>query len=126
MRKLASIVFVFVGVTGIFLLTLKNARAMAGEYGRGDPKHPISNSGWPIGLDVVANRVDRIGGYWVNASDTFYFSGNAADFNNFLKDYSRVQSQSLTLIIDNSSSPIGMFQPLGSCQYKWDNLVGRF
>jgi hypothetical protein len=111
MRRAILTVLLLAGISILTLETMQTANAMAGEYGKADPKHPVSSSGWPAGLEVVVNRADRIGGWWVNSNDTFYYAGNAADFNNFLKDYSRVQSNSLTLIIDNSSGPPGLFQP---------------
>ena len=81
------------GLLGLALVLAcagRMAWAMAGEHGKGDPKHPIAVSTWPVGVSLVANRTDRVRGHWVNSSDWFEYEGNAADFNDFLKDYAKV------------------------------------
>ena len=79
------------------------AHALAGQHGKGDPKRPISASSWPAGVSVLANREDRIGGHWVNASDWFQYAGDAKAFNDFLSGYARVSGQRL-LILENGTA----------------------
>ena len=98
------------------------AWALAGEYGRGDPKHPIAASTWPKGLSVVANRIDRARGHWINEIDCFEYEGDAADFNDFLKDYARVPNA--TVYLDSKASKGASF-PNTSVGYDWEmNVMG--
>lgn len=106
MRKYNVGLLALFGVVAFMAAGSRAAVAMAGKHGKGDPKHPISASFWPKGVEVVANRTDRFGGYWINASDVFYYAGDAKDFNEFLQQYAKVQVASLTLTIDGSSSSL--------------------
>lgn len=51
--------------------------------GDGPPKPP--------GLHDLFNRPERVHGYWVNASDTFFYAGDTAALNTFLEAYARVE-----------------------------------
>jgi hypothetical protein len=42
--------------------------------------------GWPKGMDKLVNATNRVHGYWINAEDVFFFSGDAAQFTAFLRD----------------------------------------
>lgn len=99
------------------------ALAMGGEYGKGDPKHPIGNSTWPTGLDVMANRADRIGGYWINSLDTFLYAGDAKAFNNFLQQYARVEGSHTLYIYTDHTYDHFTLQPR-SGQKDWELNAG--
>src|SRR4051812_26048794 len=64
--------------------------AMGGSHGKGDPKSPISSSGWSAGLTELINREDRIGGSWVNEFDAFDYAGDAKTFNAFIEKYAKL------------------------------------
>ncbi len=69
------------------LLIASSLLAMGGSYGKGNPKSPISSSGWSAELVELVNREDRIGGSWVNQFDSFDYAGTAADFNAFVQKF---------------------------------------
>lgn len=81
--------WILLAVITIQLTSLSTAWAMGGTYGKGDPKHPVSTSAWPTQITVLANRTDRISGFWVNGSDTFNYKGNTKALNQFLAQYAR-------------------------------------
>lgn len=87
-------------LTVLTLLSLAPAAfALGGEHGKGDPKRPISSSAWPAGVTELVNRTDRIGGFWINQSDVFYYAGDAAAFNTFLARYAAVKAAPLRLVL---------------------------
>jgi hypothetical protein len=109
------------------LLLLGSARvalAMAGEYGKGDPKHPIGNSTWPAGTELLANRADRIGGFWVNANDTFFFAGDAKAFNNFLQQYAKVEGSHYLMLRSGDNHDAFALQPLHGDHQDWELQAG--
>lgn len=83
----------------LLLLSGEAAHALYMRWGKGDPAHPISASFWPKGATELANRSDRFDGYMINASDKFYYAGDAKAFNNFLEGYAKVTGSSLELIL---------------------------
>lgn len=54
---------------------------------------------WPKGLTDLANRRDRVHGYFVNREDIFFYSGNTKAFNDFLVGYSKLENTVLQLVI---------------------------
>ncbi len=48
-------------------------------------------SHWPEGLAELVNVPDRIHGYFVNATDVFFFRGNQESFARFLREYARME-----------------------------------
>src|ERR1043166_6937510 len=50
-----------------------------------------NNPGWPSGVTDLVNSTNRVGALWVNATDTFFFSGSVSNFNTFLDDYSNIR-----------------------------------
>src|SRR5579883_3667193 len=70
----------------------QSTSAMMGWHGKGNPKVPVSCSNWPEGIAELANRKDRSGGYWVNASDWFHYNGDVVAFNDFLARYATLKS----------------------------------
>ena len=114
-----------IGATALLLLlgAARAALAMAGEYGKGDPKHPVGNSSWPAGTEVLANRTDRIGGYWVNSMDTFFYAGDAKAFNRFLQQYSKVTG-SHYLALTNYAHDAFTLQPASGGRQDWQLQAG--
>ena len=88
---------------------------MEGKYGKGDPKHPLGASIWLASVSRVTSRADRVRGFWVNDSTWFEYEGDAADFNNFLKDYTKVPGAMLSL---ESKAQHGLL-PNMSMGYDW-------
>jgi hypothetical protein len=50
-----------------------------------------SGDDWPKGLADLVNTTNRAYGYWVNFESIFFFSGTAADFSDFLREYSKIE-----------------------------------
>ena len=88
------------GATIVATLATGQAVFAAGaEYGKGDPKHPISLPTWPAGVSALANRTDRISGHRVNGSSWFLYRGDATAFNDFLQQFAQVKTTPLGLYI---------------------------
>jgi hypothetical protein len=67
------------------------------------------NPAWPRGFLELVNRAERAHGFFVNATDVFYYSGDTQALNQFLEAYARLPGASLKVIIHpgakNASSP---------------------
>ena len=83
----------------VMLAWVQPAFSMGGEYGKGDPKSPSWKLQWPVGVKELVNGENRVGGFWINSNDWFYFAGDTDSFNNFLEQYSKLQDTPLTLVL---------------------------
>jgi len=81
-----------------------------------DHKGPVGGTDkWPQGLRDLANRPDRVHGYFLNFEDVFFYSGDTWAFNLFLDDYSKLEKTVLQVVIHPgpqwASSPWGKADP---------------
>ena len=76
------------------LTCCEHALAMGGGYGT----KPVNLSDSHV--SELANRPGRVGGYWVNSNDWFYFAGDTAAFNSFLQQYAKLNDAIITAIKD--------------------------
>ena len=65
------------------------AFGLGADYQNGEPVG--GTSAWPNGVKELVNTTNRVHGFFVNAEDIFFFSGNATNLNGFLGDYSKIQ-----------------------------------
>ena len=73
------------------------ALAMGGDH---PTDHPVGGqAGWSAGLRELVNTPGRVGGFFVNASDFFYFRGDAKAFNAWLESYAALQDTPLRLVL---------------------------
>lgn len=97
---------------------------MGGEHPAGFPmgQHPD----WPAGLANVLGVPGRVYGYWVNANDWFFYSGDTGDFNRFIMTYAELKDTPLTLVLHTGKGQTGR---LGSqedkIEYDWEVKVFR-
>ena len=56
-------------------------------------------NGWPAGLAELLNAGGRVGGFFVNASDWFFFQGDAKAFNAWLEKYAALKDTPLRLVL---------------------------
>jgi hypothetical protein len=89
--------FRFAVVTALVVLALPSfLMALGGD-------HPDGNvdkaSYWTEGMLELANRKDRVHGYFVNTSDVFFYAGDAKALNDFLRDYAKLQDATLELVL---------------------------
>jgi hypothetical protein len=101
--------------------------AIGGQFGKGNPRSPIRNSTWPVGTEILANRADRSGGFWINSLDTFFYSGDVRAFNAFLQQYAKVQGAQV-LVLQGKDDPMALFglQPrTGSADWQLDAGLGQ-
>jgi len=116
----------FVALALMMLISAPAALAMGGTHGKGDPKKPISVSNWPQGVATLANRADRIGGYWINSSDWFHYAGDVKAFNEFLQQYAKIQGTPLTLVLVDVKEIMVTSESVASTGYDWElSIVGR-
>lgn len=112
--------------------------ALAGDAFALGSDHPadrpvIGTTNWPAGLSALVNSTNRVWGYFVNAEDIFFFSGDASQLTAFLRDYSRLEGlQSHRLVlhrgIGEAKSPWGKTgRPcdwkLYMCPKGWHNVA---
>jgi hypothetical protein len=61
---------------------------------------PVSHKEWPDGLAEIINGTNiRICGFFINASDWFYFKGNTEVFNTVLAAYAKLKNTPLRLVL---------------------------
>lgn len=107
----------------LMLTGAQAASAMGGTHGKGAPKKPVSVSTWPKGVAGLANREDRTGGYWINASDWFYYAGDAKAFNEFLQQYAKVQGTPRILVLGGVKGLAGAFGSAAATGHDWELSV---
>jgi hypothetical protein len=73
--------------------------AIAWALGSDHPGQPVSSDTWPAGLADLVNADNRVHGYFVNWEDVFFFKGDTAAFNDFLKKYSQLPDTSLHVVV---------------------------
>lgn len=95
--------------------------ALAGSYGKGQVG---GSSEWPAGLRELANSEACLGGYFVNANDWVYFSGDTPTLNRFLERYAQLEETPLRVVIKLGEKPsTGAFGPSG--HYDWSLTILR-
>jgi hypothetical protein len=83
----------------VFLLAVYTLTSVVFGIG-GDHKGFVGGGDkWPDGLKELANRDDRVHGYFVNWEDVFFYSGDTQAFNDFLLSYSKLRNTKLELVI---------------------------
>jgi len=79
------------------------AACVATAFGLGSDipaDHPVvSQNGWPAGLAELLNAGGRVGGFFVNANDWFFFQGDAKAFNAWLEKYAALKDTPLRLVL---------------------------
>lgn len=65
-----------------------NASGLGSDY---PTNRPVNQTSWPVGTSGLVNRADRIGGFFVNEEDIFFFGGSSTNFSEFLRDYSKIE-----------------------------------
>ena len=62
--------------------------------------HPVGqHPEWPSGLADLLNSPWRVHGYFINACDFFFYSGDTDGFNQFLEQYAGLKKTPLTLVL---------------------------
>ena len=62
-----------------------------GDYGAGYRFSAQAHPKWPAGLLELANLTNRVHGFYCGEQDVFFYSGTAAELQEFLKKYSAVK-----------------------------------
>ena len=70
------------------LLACTDAFALGSDYPKEQPVPGSTN--WPKGLSALVNSTNRVWGFFVNAEDIFFFSGDRSELTAFLQKYSRL------------------------------------
>ena len=71
----------------VTVLAPQAALALGGVYPN---KEKITSSGWPKGMSELVNLSERVHGYFVNAEEVFFYSGNQKLFDELLLKYSKI------------------------------------
>jgi hypothetical protein len=88
--------FLFALALSCGALTAPEAFALGSDH----PKGPVDgNELWPDGLKELANRSDRVHGYWVNETDVFFYDGDSKALNEFMDGYSKLKNTALRVVI---------------------------
>lgn len=102
------------------------ASAMGMNYPAGT-LYNIGSSEWPARLHDLVNTGDRVGGYWVNQWDSFFYRGDVAALNEFLNRYGLIPDTPLAVIIHAGERPLtgklGDKEP--SIPYDWSLYIVR-
>jgi hypothetical protein len=93
----------FVGY--LYLSPCSSVWAMGGDH-KFDENGNIyvgSHLDWPSGLVDLINSGGCFHGHWVNANDEFFYQGDTALLNKFLKSYSKLNDTPLAVVIHAGS-----------------------
>jgi len=60
---------------------------------------PVQHKEWPDGLAEIINAYPRVCGFFINASDWFYFKGDTKAFNAVLAAYAKLEDTPLKLVL---------------------------
>ena len=78
-------------------------------------------SPWPKGMESLINVTNRVYGAFDNAEDFFFFSGTAADFTAFLRDYSTIQAiEKHRLILHDGIGEAKLFYEMKGPPCDWE------
>ncbi|MFO8013015.1 MAG: hypothetical protein R6X20_06880 [Phycisphaerae bacterium] len=81
-------------------LAIAAAAAPALGMGADHPNdRPVSHEEWPDGLAEIINTKARVCGFFINASDWFYFKGDTKAFNAVLAAYAKLKDTPLRLVL---------------------------
>ena len=101
------------------LIPASTALALAGSHPPGKLSAPHGD--WPKGLLELVNSEGRVHGMWVNASDFFYYRGDAAAFNRFVARYGTVGDTPLKVIIRGGGIPrTGDLEKEAETRFDWE------
>lgn len=83
--------------------------ALAAGGGHGTKPATLSDSYLPesssVQLTDLVNRPERVGGYWINSNNWFYFAGDTKKLNDFLCQYAKLTETPLVLVIHAGKAP---------------------
>lgn len=74
----------------VIALSLVTGTRSTFALGADHPKQTVSATSWPKGMSNLVNSPERIHGYFVNAHDVFFFAGEQERFDQFLRDYAKI------------------------------------
>ncbi len=118
---------VMVSVAALLVASVCYRAAYPGMFfGEGPPGEPvIAQDGWPAGLAELLTRGGRVYscsmGWLGGDEDSFYFSGDADDFNWFVEQYAKLKEVSRTLVLHpgrGEANRIMDQQPVGPFDWK--------
>jgi hypothetical protein len=93
------------------------------EKGKIDAK---SHPEWQAGLVDLINSMDRVGGYWVNQSDFFFYSGDAKSLNKFIVQYSKVPATPLKIVLHTGTKALtGRLGEKHETPFNWELSIVR-
>ncbi len=90
---------------------------LAMEYPVGTPVGRASY--WPEGLGELVDRENRVHGFFVNASDYFYFTGDANAFNEFLEQYALLKGTPLRLVLHPGRGLVSPWDEDKEIPFEW-------
>ncbi|MEM9251872.1 MAG: hypothetical protein AAGB29_05940 [Planctomycetota bacterium] len=73
-----------------------SAMALGSDHPDGDI---TPQPAWPEGMAEVVNAGDRVHGFWVNATDVFFFAGDTDRLNAFLAGFDAIETIDLTVTL---------------------------
>lgn len=87
-------------VLGAVLIVLVPVASILG-LGANHPKdyRVTDQDGWPKGLAALVNDSSRVHGFFINANDFFFYSGNSEAFNVFMERYAKLTDIPLVLVL---------------------------
>jgi len=89
--------YLMLGAVGLALtMTAVPALGLGGSHPNGQACH---HAEWPDGLKEIVNDKARVCGYFVNASDWFYFKGDTKAFNAVVVAYAKLKDTPLKLVL---------------------------
>ena len=106
-------IILFALILSLFSVTASEVLALGGNHAAGKIAQEY-NKEWPTGLPDLINTGDRVSGHWVNQSDSFYYTGDAASLNKLLASYGKLPNTPLTVVLHAGAKPLT--GPLGGEQ----------
>lgn len=84
------------------------------------------NKQWPAGLLELVNSADRVGGFWVNQNDYFFYKGDAKAINKFVADYGKIPNTPVSVVVHAGAKALtGKLGEKHETPYNWELHVSR-
>jgi|TARA_B110000914_G_scaffold48852_1_gene41699 hypothetical protein len=106
----------FFRVASFALITAFVPQVAIASSGHYPNKLEITYDTWPEGMTALVNLPKRIHGYYVNAADVFFFTGNQKLFNEMLLKYSKIDG-----IVEHK---IVIHEGRGRAKSPWQKIEG--
>jgi hypothetical protein len=114
-----------------FLLAFLSTSSASPIYALGENHEPGKirenyNMEWPAGLIEIVNSADRVGGYWVNQNDYFFYKGDVKAISKFVAEYGKIPNTPVSVVLHTGAKALtGKLGEKHETPYNWELHISR-